>query len=580
MESQKISVFISYIPSSRDYALGIYDLLFSNDKCEPWISDQNVLLGQDWRVERKMALEDSDVHLIIINGDSSESSFQKDEIIRILSLDKDRKYIIPLFTNAIYLSDNLKNFKGIYLDRDNSYQEKLLSGLDSIHNLIYSKTKSLGVVDVGLKDFKSNNYRILKVVLKNIRCFNSLEVSLEDDCNWLMILGDNASGKSTLLKSISIGLCNETEAITLMSLDGGKFITRGEEEGEITMQIVETSTNVENTITTLISKDPTSGEEIVRKKLSNNFDLHDIFICGYGTNRSNKAVESFDDYEKITALKSLFSTDAKLQNPELVLLRRDDSIRKMIEGKLLEILMLDSDKYKVEYSDKGLKLMGPWGSENFRSLSDGYRTTSQWILDFISWAVYANKFSNNSDFGGILIIDELELQLHPQWQKEIVKRMRIQFPNVQIISTTHTPLIAGGIADIDKAKLIRFKLTSDGEIVTYYIDNDSLYGLTSNEILNSIAFEVHMTKNSNSVSDIGNYLSLKQKETLSEEERSRMEELKEQIVEDDTLQEGNVDKGMEKKVVSFLDKTLEDVDPELIELDVKNKLRNLFKSKK
>jgi hypothetical protein len=42
---------------------------------------------------------------------------------------------------------------------------------------------------------------------------------------------------------------------------------------------------------------------------------------------------------------------------------------------------------------------------------------------------------------GVVLIDELELHLHPQWQREVVEKLRTTFPNIQFIVTTHSPFI-------------------------------------------------------------------------------------------------------------------------------------------
>jgi len=277
-----------------------------------------------------------------------------------------------------------------------------------------------------------------------------------------MLLGDNASGKSTILKSIAIGLSSESEAISLINFDGGNFISRGKVEGKITLRLLETYSNENYDIETIISKQENSNDEFIFRNIDGQIELSEIFICGYGTNRCSQATESFSEYNKTSALKSLFSNEARLQNPELVLLRKNERIRAKIEDHLLKILLLDPEQYGLKYSKNGLEVTGPWGSESFNSLSDGYRVTTQWVLDFISWGIYADKFVYSSKFNGILLLDEIELQLHPQWQQVIVSRIREQFPDIQIISTTHTPLIASSIANLENSRLVRLKLTDKG----------------------------------------------------------------------------------------------------------------------
>jgi predicted ATP-binding protein involved in virulence len=60
--------------------------------------------------------------------------------------------------------------------------------------------------------------KITKIALQNIRCFKDLEINLTNKDGakkWLVILGDNGVGKTTLLRSIVLGLCEESSAAGL-----------------------------------------------------------------------------------------------------------------------------------------------------------------------------------------------------------------------------------------------------------------------------------------------------------------------------------------------------------------------------
>jgi len=74
---------------------------------------------------------------------------------------------------------------------------------------------------------------LIKTELKNIRCFKDFSVTLENEQNpllWTMIIGNNSSGKTTMLRSIALGLCQEGDAACLMKEIPGRFIRRGEKE--------------------------------------------------------------------------------------------------------------------------------------------------------------------------------------------------------------------------------------------------------------------------------------------------------------------------------------------------------------
>jgi predicted ATP-binding protein involved in virulence len=75
-------------------------------------------------------------------------------------------------------------------------------------------------------------------------------------------------------------------------------------------------------------------------------------------------------------------------------------------------------------------------------LSDGYRNQLAMILDFARRLAVANPYMDNPlNVPGILLIEEIELHLHPKWQQTIIPSLRKVFPNTQLIVTTHSPQI-------------------------------------------------------------------------------------------------------------------------------------------
>lgn len=75
-------------------------------------------------------------------------------------------------------------------------------------------------------------------------------------------------------------------------------------------------------------------------------------------------------------------------------------------------------------------------------LSDGERSFLALISDLGRRLTLANPLiANPLEGAGVVLIDELELHLHPKWQREVVEKLRLTFPNIQFIATTHSPFI-------------------------------------------------------------------------------------------------------------------------------------------
>lgn len=81
-------------------------------------------------------------------------------------------------------------------------------------------------------------------------------------------------------------------------------------------------------------------------------------------------------------------------------------------------------------------------SLNVSQMSDGEKCTMALLGDLARRLALANPMLDNPLLGeGIVLIDELELHMHPAWQRKILKVLKNTFPNIQFIVTTHSPII-------------------------------------------------------------------------------------------------------------------------------------------
>ncbi|MEA1893749.1 MAG: AAA family ATPase [Euryarchaeota archaeon] len=90
----------------------------------------------------------------------------------------------------------------------------------------------------------------------------------------------------------------------------------------------------------------------------------------------------------------------------------------------------------IEFKDEGYCL--------FDNLSDGYRNMVAMVADIAHRAARLNPhLSANAatESSGVILIDEIDLHLHPQWQRHVVGDLQKAFPNIQFIVTTHSPFI-------------------------------------------------------------------------------------------------------------------------------------------
>jgi predicted ATPase len=108
---------------------------------------------------------------------------------------------------------------------------------------------------------------------------------------------------------------------------------------------------------------------------------------------------------------------------------------------LTEFLQGFSD---LEVEEKPLRLTVRKGDAriSLQQLSDGERAFIAVLGDLVRRLALANPELEDPLAGhGVVLIDELELHLHPRWQREVVEKLRTSFPNIQFVATTHSPFI-------------------------------------------------------------------------------------------------------------------------------------------
>ena len=119
---------------------------------------------------------------------------------------------------------------------------------------------------------------------------------------------------------------------------------------------------------------------------------------------------------------------------------------------------------------------------NVNQLSDGEKCLLAMVGDLARRLAIANPGLDDPLLGdGIVLIDEIELHLHPRWQRDIIPALKKTFPNCQFIVTTHSPQVISHVQP--EGVFILERDESEGLII---MGAEGSYGRDSNSILEDL----------------------------------------------------------------------------------------------
>ena len=271
-----------------------------------------------------------------------------------------------------------------------------------------------------------------------------------------IFLGENGAGKTSILRAIALSTVPVIEATALIAEMSGiqrrknkKGVTSP--ESCIIAKFVDRSGKEEFSVTTKIVLGSDGKEMVIRETIPIDFPWDRVFSAGYGVGRGVRGAAEISEYDRRTSVLSLFKDNAPLFDAESVLkaialeskfnetTKRPQFPSLNYFKKIIRNLFCLSPAHRIDVAGKGVYVHGPWGSQPFHALGDGYRSAAGWVLDFLAraWSLDGNTRKEPS---GIVLVDEVDEHLHPSWARKIISILIRNFPEVQFIFTTHSPV--------------------------------------------------------------------------------------------------------------------------------------------
>lgn len=317
-----------------------------------------------------------------------------------------------------------------------------------------------------------------EIRLKNFKCITDLSLSFEkgnaDIRKWTIILGENGTGKSNLLKAIAL-ITSGSNALGELLGNTDSWIRNNEPFCSIEA-VLQTKKGEERPITLRLNR----GDHLSNIISNNRESLQLIdealeytertyFVVAYGASRrlSGDAMGSFEKSRshRSGSVRNLFDGNASL-NP-LTAWVIDLDYRMGNEGLSVVATALNDFLPGITFShiDKERKQLffnTVDGAVPLEQLSDGYQNMAAWIGDLLYRITETFKdYKEPMKARGLLLIDEVDLHLHPKWQRRLIDFIGQKLPNFQVIATTHSPLTA---QQADAGELYALRRNNNGFI--------------------------------------------------------------------------------------------------------------------
>lgn len=358
--------------------------------------------------------------------------------------------------------------------------------------------------------------------IEQIRCFQDVSLSFRQGRghrSWTALLGDNGMGKSTVLQCIALAALGPELASRVVRFPE-RLVRSGTKSGvvscvfelssvsgevqDIAVELIfgRGSREVRGTIGGANQEAVVRGCDLLEARKSTEFD--GWLVVGYGASRNLWFTEEPSKRRQqdpvVDRVESLFDPSKLLIDP--------GSLGRLLSGDGSPFVdmgapsRLPSDAVNAVRSTlnklvpaiscndglPGGELATMFGPVPLSELSDGCRSTLAWLVHLLVHILRAGKWTGDlTAIQGIVLIDEIDLHLHPQWQRVIIRSLKEAFPKLQFVVSSHSPMTVAGL---DAAGAEVALLEARGEAVTIRTDLPSIRGWRADQILTSVLFDL------------------------------------------------------------------------------------------
>jgi len=384
-----------------------------------------------------------------------------------------------------------------------------------------------------------------EVTLKNIGPFTNLHLQVND--SWNVLLSDNGFGKSSVLRAIALALCGDDEraeyAATSLLRSGtteGSIELRAGKSRYITRLVRDRNNRV------LVEPDaitPVQGGAWLALGFPSLRGVSYSRIDGpskLDEGAPNPVVEDLlplvdpngvdsrlDDLRQWVVNASFSAGLDKAEGGPPKSANRLDSFFKIVQrltpGLPFKFKGIDPDTWETMVETEDGKVIIP-----VQRLSQGITSLLTWVGTLLErlYEVYGESQHPESE-KALVLVDEIDAHLHPAWQQQVIPLLRDVFPNLQVLATTHSPLIVGNLQPPQTScyRLLRDK----GSVTAEPVPIESFRGWRADQILTGPAFDLASTRDQATRALMDEYSSLLGIPEPTKSQRDRLAQLSSQL---------------------------------------------------
>jgi len=328
--------------------------------------------------------------------------------------------------------------------------------------------------EAGRKVARSQQRTIESISLRNFKGLRDVEINLTAEGNgggWLMLLGENSTGKSSILQAIALCLAGAdyfAELVKETRLIPNELVNSSARRSKVTVKLTGFVAPHLMIITasgaTFRSPSGKVAEVVVsdngQVKVSGDKEAREgqLVLLGYGATRllPHKRPQHYGgEYARID---NLFDAFLPLFDADNWLRALDTSTFNDVARTLKDLMALD-EAAQLHRKQSRVYVHSHGDNAPIQRLSDGFQSVVAMSVDILEVAM--RLWGNAESAEGIVLLDEIGAHLHPSWKMRIVSSLRRAFPGMQFIATTHDPLCLRGLT---KGEVVVMRRDEQGRI--------------------------------------------------------------------------------------------------------------------